>query len=155
MWYILDIVTVIAGTRHIPVVLKHQFLVLLLELSIINKLLLKHWRGSNLGEVINHKQWYKIHVVGIVDTKNVLVLISLGRDQDLMQKYIDVRSALKRMVLTFGYVIQLRRSMESKAFSIAMQSTMWKGNYLSPLLVLLVVKIVSFLIWLKNRNSTN
>jgi hypothetical protein len=28
--------------RYIPVVLEHQFLVLLLELSIINKLLLKH-----------------------------------------------------------------------------------------------------------------
>jgi hypothetical protein len=58
--------------------------------------------------------------IGIVDTKNVLVLICLGRDQDLMQQSIDVRSALKRRVSTFGYIIQPRRSMESKPYSIAM-----------------------------------
>jgi hypothetical protein len=85
-------------------------------------------------------------MVGIVDTQNVLVLICLGRDQDLMQQNIDVGSALKRRVLTFGYVTQPRRPMESKPYSIAMRSTMWKGNYSSPLLVLLVEEIVPFLI---------
>jgi hypothetical protein len=94
-------------------------------------------------------------VVGIVEKQNVLVLICLGRDQDLMQQNIDMRSALKRRVLIFGYVTQPRRWMESKPYLIAMQSTMWKGNYSSPLLVLLVVKIVSFLIRLKKKNSTN
>jgi hypothetical protein len=48
--------------------------------------------------------------------------------------------------IAFGYVIQLRMLMVSKPYSIAMQSTMWKGNYSSTLLVMLVVKVVSFLI---------
>jgi hypothetical protein len=69
-----------------------------------------------------------------------------------LQQNIDVRSALKKRVLTFGYVTQPRRWMESKPYLIAMQSTMWKGSYSS---LLLVVKIVSFLISLKNRNSTS
>jgi hypothetical protein len=62
-------------------------------------------------------------VVEIVDTKDALVLISLGKDQDLIQQDIDVRSALKRRVVIFGYAIQLRTLMESKPYSIAMRST--------------------------------
>jgi hypothetical protein len=70
-----------------------------------------------------------------------LVLIWLGSDQDLIQQNnINVRSALKRRVLILGNILQLRTLMESKPYSIAMRQTMWKGNDLSPLLVLLLAE---------------
>ena len=85
-------------------------------------------------------------MVETVDTKIDLVLKRIGNVHDHIQQNIDVRNVLKRRDMIFGFVIQLRTLMESIQYSIAMQNTMLKRNYLYLPLVVNVASVPAFLI---------